>query len=73
MANPTFKRPGPKDPIYVLFRYGRPIYTDGNVPRIFFSPEHYDWYRNRYPTTFLSTDVLVKYVPVAEDPKMEED
>ncbi len=68
-------RPG--EPIYLLCRYGRFVAFGSALPngiaKIFSGHEHFEWYRRRYTTRILPGDRLIKYVPAAEDPKMEED
>ncbi len=72
MKEPKVKRPKAGDPIFLLYRHGKMVDAGNAYPRIFYSEEHFEMARKMRPRNYLSTDVLVKYVPAAEDPKMEE-
>lgn len=57
------KTPRCGDPVYLLFRYGKLVFTGSNAARLFFSEAHFKFHKKRYGGCFLETDELVKYVP----------
>ena len=59
----TFKDFKMGAPIYMLFRYGKVVFTGQDVPRVFSSEAHYEYNKTRFGRSYLPTDELVKYVP----------